>query len=278
MLIFPAWDTIVEGDYDFVGTRLESVPIGEKNYQQITKNSITLNTLWIDKKPSAGDPYPGKVVLFCDGNRNNLYSSLKTGVTMRNMGLDYFCFEYRGYGLSFGSIQPTEASLYADARAAITYLIDDKEYDISDIIIVGYSLGTAVATNTAYEYTDKTEPIDKNDRPNLLVLFAPIANAQILSREMSAGYNIPSTWYTAAKVDNLAKIKSINSPICIFHGTRDFVVPYRNSEYLVPAIRTEVPNLFYTGHGDGHGFLRATTWWESYFENFVASYKDFTHP
>jgi alpha-beta hydrolase superfamily lysophospholipase len=264
MLIFPAWDAIVWSEYNFAGTRLNSVPSNKWDYQQITKNGITLNTLWIDRNISATSDYSSKVVLFCDGNRNNLYSSLKTGVTMRDMGLDYFCFEYRGYGLSFGLIKPTESSIYTDAKAAMDYLIDVKGYDVSDIIIVGYSLGTAVATNTAYEYTTSTV-----NKPNLLVLFAPIANAQILAREMSAGYNIPSTWYTAAKVDNLSKIMSITSPICIFHGTRDFVVPYRNSEYLFPAANE--PKYFYTGIDDDHSFLRATSWWQQYFINFVAN-------
>lgn len=57
----------------------------------------------------------------------------------RWLGVNLLLLEYRGYGLSSGS--PSEAGLYLDAQAAVSYLKTRTDIDQAKIIIFGRSLG-----------------------------------------------------------------------------------------------------------------------------------------
>ena len=70
-----------------------------------------------------------------------------TSYTTR-LGANVLALDYRGFADSEGT--PTEEGLRQDARAAWQWLIDQGA-DPDDIVLVGQSLGTAVATNLAQD-------------------------------------------------------------------------------------------------------------------------------
>lgn len=63
-------------------------------------------------------------------NVAELYQNLKCNIVM---------LEYRGYGLSKG--KPSESGLYLDVRASMDYIASRKDFNHSEIIIFGRSLG-----------------------------------------------------------------------------------------------------------------------------------------
>lgn len=99
--------------------------------------------------------YP--TVLFFHGNAGSRAVSFRvatyTAYTTR-LGANVLALDYRGYADSEGT--PSEEGLRHDARAAWQWVIDQGA-DPNDIILVGQSLGTAVATNLAKELAAEGE-------------------------------------------------------------------------------------------------------------------------
>ena len=110
-----------------------------------TKDGITLNSwYYLPKKDT--------VILYLHGNSNNIRTREPYMENYLKSGFGVFLLEYRGYGNNVGT--PTEEGLYNDARAAVNFL---KKQNIKpkDIIVLGESLGTAVAVQLATEYDFK---------------------------------------------------------------------------------------------------------------------------
>lgn len=93
-------------------------------------------------------PDPRAVVLFCHGNAGNIRhrAGLLKGLQQR-IGVSAMIFDYRGYGHSEGT--PTEAGVMADARAARKWLAQREGIAEDRIVVMGRSIGGAVAVDLA---------------------------------------------------------------------------------------------------------------------------------
>jgi len=92
-----------------------------------------------------------KTVLFMHGNAGNISHRLETIRIYHQLGLNFFIFDYRGYGQSTGNT--SEAGTYLDAAAAWDYLIGEQNMDAEQIIIAGRSLGGGIASELANNVT-----------------------------------------------------------------------------------------------------------------------------
>jgi abhydrolase domain-containing protein 12 len=116
-------------------------------------------------------------ILFLHGNsgdrsvpqRTAVYSAMSSRLDTNILAVDY-----RGFGDSEG--HPTVAGVASDARAAWDYLINLGAIP-DDVLIVGHSLGTAIAGLLAAEL-DQEEII-----PRGLVLLAPFASIRTVMHE-----------------------------------------------------------------------------------------------
>ena len=91
---------------------------------------------------------PLAVVLFCHGNGGNVtYRAEVIRMLHDRVGVTVLVFDYRGYGKSEGS--PDEAGVLADARAARTWLAEKTGVAENQIVLMGESLGGAVAVDLA---------------------------------------------------------------------------------------------------------------------------------
>lgn len=86
-------------------------------------------------------------VLYFHGNGGNIAANLDTEETFKRLGLNAFFIDYRGYGMSQGSIAE-ESDVYRDAESAFDYLVS-KGSDPKKIVIWGRSLGGAPASYVA---------------------------------------------------------------------------------------------------------------------------------
>ncbi|MGE5190287.1 MAG: alpha/beta hydrolase, partial [Gemmatimonadota bacterium] len=86
---------------------------------------------------------PLGTVLFLHGNAENVSTHVNAVLWLVRSGYRVFLFDYRGYGRSEGS--PTMAGVHLDALAAIDALFGMKEVDGDRIVVLGQSLGGAVA-------------------------------------------------------------------------------------------------------------------------------------
>src|SRR5512143_260933 len=94
-------------------------------------------------------PSPGArgTALFFHGNAGSIAQRIAWLPMLRQLGLNTLLLEYRGYGASSGT--PSEAGMYRDAEAAWAHLMAARGSTPEDIVIVGESLGAAVAVQLA---------------------------------------------------------------------------------------------------------------------------------
>src|SRR3990172_4532967 len=92
-------------------------------------------------------PAPRATVLFLHGNAGNISHRLDTLRLLYDLGLAALIIDYRGYGNSEG--RPTEEGTYLDADAAWTYLTETRGVQAGEIIVMGRSLGAAIAISLA---------------------------------------------------------------------------------------------------------------------------------
>ncbi|MCH9631460.1 MAG: hypothetical protein S4CHLAM37_14830 [Chlamydiia bacterium] len=162
---------------------------------------------------------PKGLVLYYHGRGSNLagYWSEFTDDFIER-GYDLLIMDYRSFGKSRGVL--TQSHLLSDAVNVYKYAAE--KYKPSDIILYGRSLGTGIATYVATKHKAK-----------MLILEAPYTSIPDLA---------PGKFPLIPKsiMNLLVKyplktyewIQSVKSPIHIFHGTKDKLIPYSNSVKL----------------------------------------------
>jgi len=189
-------------DYSFrMGQELE-IPLDDV---------YSMNTLYVDSGPEK----PKGVILYLHGNRGSIRFGIYQLRTMRELGYDIMIPDYRSYGKTEGSIQ-SEEQLFNDVQKAYDHL--KTRFNENEIILVGYSLGTGMASYLA-----------SHNKPKTLVLVAPFTSITDIKNKY--------LWFFP---DFLLKFKlpvnefmnNIECPVTIVHGTRDKIVDYRFSEEM----------------------------------------------
>ncbi len=161
---------------------------------------------------------PRPVVLFFHGTGGDVHRWRPVGPRWQDiLGADVLLIDYRGYGQSAGS--PSETGLKLDARAAYHWLIDDREYAADQIIIVGQSLGGAIAIDLAAEFT-----------PRALVLESTFTRVTAVADRL--GFGIKLGRRMASSYASIELLRGFNRPVFISHGDRDLLIPYSHAEQL----------------------------------------------
>lgn len=162
------------------------------------------------------------VILYFHGNAGSLAGWGYIAEELLPLGYDLFIIDYRTYGKSRGKL--TQRSLFSDAQLAYNYLL--KSYQKENIIIYGRSIGTGVAIDLA-----------SNKNPAKLILESPFYSLVDVAR-----YHVP--WIPHNLILKFPmrtdkKIKNIECPILIIHGTEDHIVPLKSSQKLSQKINKE---------------------------------------
>ena len=176
-------------------------------------------------------------VLLFHGNGGNLTDRIEKFALLHSLMLNVFAIDYRGYGRSEG--RTSEAGLYADADAAYDYLCREKGTEPGTIALYGESLGGAVAVDLA-----SRKPV------GAVILESTFTSAGDMA--LKALPFLPPALYLRTKLDSLGKIREINAPLLIMHGTRDTTVPIEHARRLYerasqPKTLVEIPGV---GHND----------------------------
>lgn len=147
-------------------------------------------------------------ILFLHGNAGHIGYRMPIARHFIQAGLGVLLLEYRGYGGNKGN--PTEQSLYEDARAGMQFLLENNIH-ADDIVIYGESLGSAVGIQLALEYP----------------VCALILQSPFTSLSKMAQYHYPWMMFTPwDKFNSIDKIQSIKMPLLVIHAKLDNIVPY----------------------------------------------------
>lgn len=156
-----------------------------------------------------------KTILYFHGNAGNVYHRFGYCQKLWEMGNDILIISYRGYAESTG--KPSESGIYEDGVSALSYLQDSLKIKPEDIVIMGRSIGTTVAINTAMH-----QPIGG------LILVTPLTSGYEMAQQM-----VPSLASIATNTfPSIDKINDISAPLLVIHGTDDEVIPYAMGKQL----------------------------------------------
>lgn len=196
------------------------------------------------------------VVLFCHGNAGNITHRDEILRRLHAIAaVSVFIFDYRGYGRSEG--KPSEKGVLADARAAQAWLAAHAGIAENRVILMGESLGGAVAVDMAAHAGARGLILEST--------FSSLAEV--------AAYHFP--WLPVrsllhTQLNSVGEIKKYHGPLLQSHGDRDTIVPYQLGRRLFDAANE--PKQFVTFPGGDHNDIRGRDYYER-IGQFVAGLK-----
>jgi len=194
--------------------------------------------------PAGSDSAPRRVLIAFHGNADLAVWQLPWAAEVaRRTGWAVLCAEYRGYAGLSGT--PSYEGSKLDARAAYAYVRDTLGVDPSRVAIFGHSLGSAIAAELAADV-----------RPAALLLQSPFTSARAMARIVVAP-PVAALWRVISRVhyDTESCVRTLEAPVHVAHGDRDFIIPVRMGRAVHAAAR--VPGRLFIARGAGHNDVGA---------------------
>jgi hypothetical protein len=187
---------------------------------------------------------PRAVALFSHGNGGNLSHREDYYRALHRLGVAVLAFDYRGYGRSEGS--PSEAGIMADARAARTWLAKRAGIAENEIVLMGESLGGAVAVQLASEAPARALNLEStfSSAPDVAAFHYPWLPIKQLMR---------------TRLDSASLIGKYHGPLLQVHGDADTIVPFALGQKLFAAANE--PKQFVVIPGGDHNDPRTPQWY-----------------
>lgn len=202
----------------------------EQKFEELnikTTDEKTLNGLLFKADSSKG------LIFYLHGNAGSLSSWGEVAKTYTDLNYDVFIIDYRSYGKSEGEING-QNQLFEDNQTAYNEL--KKSYNEDKIIVLGYSIGTGLASKLA-----------STNNPRLLILQAPYYN---LTDMMKQRFSFIPTFILKYKFATNEYLKNCKMPVVIFHGNSDEVIYYGSSLKLKEEFKKQ--DTLITLNGQGH--------------------------
>lgn len=192
-----------------------------------TKNGEQLNALHFS------DPKNKGLVVYYHGNAGALTHWGEIAPIYLKAGFDLLIYDYRGFGKSSGTLK-RESDLLHDAEDVYAYaktLRNEKE-----ITVIGYSLGSGLATFIASKNTPKN-----------LILKTPYYSLLKVAQQHTPW--LPVKWIFKYPLTTNQYLKNVQCPITIFHGTVDQVIPVEHSRLLTKEKKVDYFEIPGAPHG-----------------------------
>ena len=167
-------------------------------------------------------PQPRAVALFCHGNAGSVaaWSEVARELNERHQ-LAVLVFDYRGYGRSAGS--PSEIGILRDGRAARRWLAGQTGAHAQEIVLIGRSLGGAVAVDLAANGGARGLIIQNtfSSLPDVAASHAPWLAPHLMMTQ---------------RLDSSTRIKEYAGPVLQSHGDADRLIPLASARKLFDAV------------------------------------------
>ena len=224
---------------------MENLPTGVQEITITTEDQVKTTSLYLPSVDSK------KLLIYFHGNAGNIYHRIPDLQQLQTFGINVIGVSYRGYGKSEGS--PSEDGIYLDGKAIYQYAIERLGFTTENIIILGRSIGSTVATDLA-----------QHKELHGLILVTPLSNGK--EQAKAGGLGLIAALAGEA-FDNLSKIDNLISPLLVIHGTDDHVVPFSMGKAIYN--RANAPKRFVKIDGADHNNLQEThpeMYWQPIYE------------
>jgi fermentation-respiration switch protein FrsA (DUF1100 family) len=209
----------------------------------------------------AADP-AAPVVYYLHGVRWNLTGHLRRMEQLRAFGFSVFAIDYRGFGKSDGDL-PSEEMTYEDAAAGFAWL-EQHAPDAQKRFVYGHSLGGAVAIDLANKLAKRAQPAIRG-----LIVESSFTSLPDIAAELSWSW-LPTRLIMSQRYDSIEKIRGVNVPVLLVHGTGDRYVPAKFSRALYEAAPVPKRLLLIENGGHNNAMWMGTGEYRSAFADFFA--------
>ncbi len=199
-----------------------------------TQDRVNISAWFVPRDGAAA------TILFFHGNAGNNGDRLPELKVLNSLGYNAMIVDYRGFGKSEGS--PTEHGTYLDALAAWDYLTQTRGIPSASIVIMGESIGGAVAIELA-----------RRQRPGALVVqssFTRLADVAALHYPL-----LPVRLLMRHRYDSIDKVGAIPCPKLFLHAADDTLVPVANGRAVYDAAAPPKEFVVTPGDHNGGGFM-----------------------
>ena len=206
-------------------------------------------------------PLARHTILYSHGNAEDIGDTLGHLSQMSvQLQANIMCYEYSGYSLS-ACRQANETNCYHDISAAWAYLVGERGIPRENIVLYGRSLGTGPTVDLASRESGLAG----------MVLQSPLVSA--IGTQVGDGCCIRclGCWDV---FQNYKKIRRVNCPTLIMHGTRDTVVPCSNGRALFRNLRNPWSPLWCEGCGHNDMEHRMGSVMTQHLRDFMSSLRE----
>ena len=191
---------------------------------------------WAPPEGSAEQPGPRPTILFLHGNAQTVFEWALVQRELAPAACGLLLIDYPGYGKSSGV--PTEASLQAAGRAALSWLVRERETPAHRVVVFGKSLGGGVATELAATHQVRG-----------LVLESTFCSIPDVAKRLIP-FMPTSLVFRTERYDSLSRMPRIGCPVLVIHGDRDALIPVAQGREL--HARANQPKALHIVEGAGH--------------------------
>ncbi|AYC32019.1 alpha/beta fold hydrolase [Pseudomonas cavernae] len=240
----------------------ERVKLAYEDVSLRTADGTRLHAWWLPAK--AGVAVKG-TVLHLHGNGGNLASHLGGSWWLPAQGYQVLLLDYRGYGLSAG--QPSLPAVYQDIDAAFTWLQQAPAVQGKPLIVLGQSLGGALALHYLAEHPQQYHRLKALVLDGVPASYREVARYTLANAWPTWPLQVPLSWLVPdgdSAIQAMPKLQGV--PLLIYHSIDDPVVPLSNGVRLYQAARP--PRVFQQTRG-GHVQTFAEPAWRQLMLRFI---------
>jgi len=191
------------------------------------ESGVNLHALLFKADSSKG------IIVYNHGNSGSVRGYGDFAEIYNPLGYDFLVYDYRGYGKSEGAIESQE-QFYSDAQ--VVYDFVKKEFADSQIVVIGYSMGTAPAAYLA-----------GNNKPKHTILLAPFYSMLDM---MDRNYPYVPSFLLNYPLESHRLVDKASSPVAIFHCTSDETIPFASAEKFKKHLKSK--DQFFILEGQAH--------------------------
>lgn len=196
-----------------------------------TRDGVRIAAVHLPAPPAVQDPF---TLLYSHGNAEDLGHARPWLEELREMGFAVLAYDYRGYGAS-DPARTTERGVYRDIDAVYDHLTSELGVSPGRILLFGRSVGAG---------------------PTLELAMRREAAGIILDSPFTSAFRVVTRvpLFPFDRFPNLRRIRRVDVPVLVIHGTRDEVIPIAHGRALHAAAPGPARALWVEGgrHNDVH--------------------------